>query len=149
MTTTQGLAGSVSEYCLERRDAADGGAAAPVAGAVADGDAEAFAVPGAGAGRVACGADDSAGRAEGAVDAAPVGDAVPRGTAGEPVGDGGADVVLSAADCNALEPDGDGPEPTGVQAASAVSPAPERRSRVTVRRPGVGEQSPHMWARPS
>jgi hypothetical protein len=39
LTITQGLAGAVSEYCLGRREAADGGAAAAVVvGAAADGD---------------------------------------------------------------------------------------------------------------
>jgi hypothetical protein len=40
LTITQGLAGAVSEYCLGRREAADGGAAAAavVVGVAADGD---------------------------------------------------------------------------------------------------------------
>src|SRR5688500_3688373 len=86
LTTTHGLAGSVSEYCLDRRDAADGGAAAPVAGAVADGGADGFGAAdgGADAERVPGGADDAAGLVEGAAGAAEVGVAVPRGTPGEP-----------------------------------------------------------------
>jgi hypothetical protein len=40
LTITQGLAGSVSENCLGRRDAADGGAAAAVVDGVAEADGD-------------------------------------------------------------------------------------------------------------
>ncbi|WP_146617538.1 hypothetical protein [Arthrobacter globiformis] len=127
MTITQGLLGAVSEYCLGRRDAADGGAAAAVVvGAVVDGDE----------------ADELAGDA---ADAGAAGEAAPLVVAGEPLEadpdpDGTGEAAPEAAgdavpEASEVVPDASGAGP-GVQAARADRPAPAISSRATARRLG-------------
>ena len=119
MTITQGLLGAVSEYCLGRREAADGGAAAAVVvGAVAEGDvADAL-------------ADDAA----------------EVGTMGEADADAGAELPAEPEDASEAVEDA-APEAaemvpeasgagSGVQAARADRPAPAISSRATARRLG-------------
>ncbi|WP_414635206.1 hypothetical protein [Arthrobacter ipis] len=124
MTITQGLAGAVSEYCLGRREAADGGAAAAVVvGAAVDGDV----------------ADALAG------DAGAVGEAAPLVLAEEPVEadpdpDGTGEASPEAAgdavpEAGEMVPEASGAGP-GVQAARADRPAPAINSRATARRLG-------------
>ncbi|MDR6556033.1 hypothetical protein J2809_000364 [Arthrobacter pascens] len=122
MTTSQGLAGSVSEYCRGRRAAADGAAGAPVGVVAADGGAVAEPVAGADGGADAV--------AVGAVEVDPVGDTVPDEAPGDPdaVGSAGVVPVVVA---------GEGWGPAGVQAASADSPAPAKSSRAMTRRLGA------------
>jgi hypothetical protein len=149
LTITQGLAGAVREYCLARREAADGGAAAAVVVAVADGDfADAL-------------ADDEAEAAGEAVtdalaelpaDAEPDPGVDAAGEAWPEVPDDTVpDVVEPVPGASSAGP--------GVQAARADKPAPVIRSRATARRvrrgpgwasaEGSGEQLQHMRARPS
>ena len=148
LTITQGLAGAVSEYCLARREAADGGAAAVVVVAVADGDfADAL-------------ADDEA---EGAGEAVTDDLAeLPADAESDPGVDAAGEAVPEVLEVvpEAVEPvpgaSGAGP---GVQAARADMPAPVMSSRATARRvgrgpgwasaEGSGEQLQHMRARPS
>ncbi|WP_157365183.1 hypothetical protein [Arthrobacter sp. QXT-31] len=125
MTITQGLVGAVSECCLGRREAADGGAAAAVvdgAGTVADGGfadvlggeaAEAVAEAGAGP------------PADGVV---PVGTVVA-------VPEAAGEAVPMAVEPDAAEPGASGAGP-GVQAARADRPAPVSSSCATARRLG-------------
>jgi hypothetical protein len=117
LTTSQGLAGSVSEYCLGRLEAADGGAGAALAGEVA-GDAD-----------------------DGGADAGPEGDAdgEPDAARADP------DPVAEAGAVRAVAEDA-GRGPSGVHAASADSPAPAASSLAIDRRLGgrggaSGEQS--------
>jgi hypothetical protein len=154
LTITQGLAGAVSEYCLDRREAADGGAAAVVVVAVADG---AVAEPLADDPEEAVGDDVTDAEEELPVDAALVAEV----DAG-PLAAGGAwpeavcGAVPEAAEPVAGESGCAGP---GVQAARADMPAPVISSRATARRvgrgpdwasaEGSGEQLQHMRARPS
>ncbi|PNH81127.1 hypothetical protein CXZ05_16590 [Arthrobacter sp. AFG20] len=109
MTITQGLAGAVREYCLGRRAAADGGAAAAVVvGAVAAGDV----------------ADALAGDA---AEAEAAGEAAPE-AAGEDAGDAEPEAVE-------MVPVAFGAG-SGVHAARADRPAPAINSRATARRLG-------------
>ena len=106
LTTNQGLAGSVSEYCLGSLEAADGGAGAAVVGEVA-GDAD-----------------------DGGADAGPDGDAddgVPDAARADPVAEAGADPAVA---------DDAGWGPSGVHAARADSPAPAASSLAIDRRLG-------------
>ncbi|MDQ0619779.1 hypothetical protein QFZ33_003803 [Arthrobacter globiformis] len=128
MTITQGLAGAVSEYCLGRRDAADGGAAAAVVvGAVVDG-------------AVADALADDAAEAEAVGEAAPLGlaeapvevDPDRDGTGEEASPEAPGDAVPEAAE---VVPEASGAE-AGVQAARADRPAPAINSRATARRLG-------------
>jgi hypothetical protein len=120
LTTSQGLAGSVSEYCLGSLEAADGGAGAAVV-----------------VGEVAGDADD------GGADAGPEGDAgddgVPDAARADP------DPVAGAGAVPAVAEDA-GRGPSGVHAARADSPAPAASSLAIDRRLGgcggaSGEQS--------
>ncbi|MDP9694085.1 UNVERIFIED_ORG: hypothetical protein J2X79_001640 [Arthrobacter globiformis] len=127
MTITQGLAGAVSEYCLGRREAADGGAAAVVVvGAVVDGDvADALAGDAAGAGAVGEAAPLVLAEEPGEADPDPDG-------TGEASPEAAGDAVPEAAE---MVPEASGAG-AGVQAARADRPAPAINSRATARRLG-------------
>ncbi|MEN8581690.1 hypothetical protein ABFP37_03130 [Burkholderia sp. RS01] len=121
MTTSQGLAGSVSEYCLGRLEAADGGADADVEGEAA-GDA-----------------DDGGADADAEEDAGA--EAAPDAARAEPEAEAEAGAVPVAAEDA-------GPGLSGVHAARADSPAPATSSLAIDRRLGacgtrsmLGEQS--------
>jgi hypothetical protein len=121
LTTSQGLAGSVSEYCFGRLEAADGGAGADVEGEAA-GDA-----------------DDGGADADAKEDAGA--EAEPDAARADP------DPVAGAGAVPAVAEDA-GRGPSGVHAARADSPAPATSSLAIDRRLGgcgsrsmVGEQS--------
>jgi hypothetical protein len=129
LTITQGLAGFVSENCLGRRDAADGGAAAAVVDGVAEADGD-LAAPAADE----ADADDEADPGDEAADdgeAEPLASAEPD-AAGEPVAEAEGEPGPAVED-PVPEACGAGP---GVQAARADRPAPVISSRATERRVG-------------